>query len=279
MANVMMNHPDYCYLNPVGMQYIGDEDEAISQPIERLPFQSAAEPEREIVDVDTLERKPTDGDTAVVVRGLVIEKARTDVSFCYVGCAYCKKRMVVDDHGNLRCERHACVKDNTYFLVRVRFVESATGRSIWLTLFDQCMVGLLDVDARLFSYERKHADVQAEHFGRGHACFSPLRKVNETATTSLRLHACVLFQAELQTSNEVSICAHSTSPVPSSSYSTTDVTTDTSDCATTTTNTTTITSYFLQFISARSRELILHPSTDAFSDSLFFVSQLDTMLQ
>ncbi|KAK2175445.1 hypothetical protein NP493_731g01016 [Ridgeia piscesae] len=133
------------------MQDMGDEDEAISQPIERLPFRSAAEPEREIVDVDTLERKPTDGDTAVVVRGLVIEKVRTDVSFCYVGCPYCKKRMTVDDHGNLRCERHACVKGNTYFLISVRFVESATGRSIWLTLFDQCVPGLLDVDAKDFS--------------------------------------------------------------------------------------------------------------------------------
>ena len=138
MANVMMIQPEYCYYNPVGMQDIGDEDEAISHTIERLPSRSAAEPEREIVDVDTLERKPTDGDTAVVVRGLVIEKARTDVSFCYVGCAYCKKRMIVDDHGNLRCERHASVKGNTYFLVRVFFVELATGRSIWLTLFDHC---------------------------------------------------------------------------------------------------------------------------------------------
>ena len=137
----MMNHPEYCYYNPVGMQDIGDEDEAISQPIERLPFRSAAEPKREIVDVDTLERKPTDGDTAVVVRGLVIEKVRTGVSFCYVGCPYCKKRMIIDDHGNLRCERHACVKGNTYFLISVRFVESATGRSMWLTLFDLCMAG------------------------------------------------------------------------------------------------------------------------------------------
>ena len=35
--------------------------------------------------------------------------------------------------------------------VRVCFVESATGRSIWLTLFDQCMAGLLDVGAKDFS--------------------------------------------------------------------------------------------------------------------------------
>ena len=126
MANVMMNHPEYCYYNPVGMQDIGDEDEAISQPIERFPFRSATELERQIVNIDTLEWKPTDGDTVVVVRGLVIEKVRTDVSFCYVGCEYSKKRMIVDDHGYIRCERHACEKGNTYFLVSVRFVESAT---------------------------------------------------------------------------------------------------------------------------------------------------------
>ena len=79
--------------------------------------------------------------------------------------------MIVDDHGNLRCERHACVNGNTYFLVGVRFVESATGRFVWFTLFDKCMASLLDVGARLFCYARKHADVQAEHFGR-HTCIS-----------------------------------------------------------------------------------------------------------
>ena len=59
--------------------------------------------------------------------------------------------MIVDDHGNLRCERHACVDGNTYFVVRVCFVESATGWTIWLTLFNQCMAGLLDIDAKDFS--------------------------------------------------------------------------------------------------------------------------------
>ena len=158
----MLNHPEHhCYHNPVGMQDISDEDEATSHPLERLPSRSAAASDREIVDIDTLERKAIDGNTAVVVSGLVIEKIRTDVSFYYVGCAYCKKRMIVDDHGKLRCERHA--SGNTYFLVRVCFVESATGRSIWLNLFVQCMASLLDVDARLFSYARKHADLQAEH--------------------------------------------------------------------------------------------------------------------
>ena len=44
----------------------------------------------------------------------------------------------------------------------------------------------------------------------------------------------MLFQAELHTVDEPSTCARSTSPVPSSSYFTTDVTTDPSDCATTT---------------------------------------------
>ena len=48
----------------------------------------------------------------------------------------------------LRCERHACVNGNTYFLVRICFVESATSRPVWLTLFAQCMAGLLDVDAK-----------------------------------------------------------------------------------------------------------------------------------
>ena len=79
---------------------------------------------------------------------IVIEKVRIDVSFYYVGCAYCKKRMVIDDLGNHRCERHACVNGNTYFLVRVCFVESATGRSIWLSLLDQCMAGLLDINEK-----------------------------------------------------------------------------------------------------------------------------------
>ena len=44
----------------------------------------------------------------------------------------------------------------------------------------------------------------------------------------------MLFQTELQTGDEASTCARSTSPVPSSSYSTTDVTTEPSDCATAT---------------------------------------------
>ena len=52
------------------------------------------------------------------------------------------------------------------------------------------------------------------------------------------LRACLLFQAELQTGDEASICARSASPVPSSSYSTTDVTTEPSHGATTTTTTT-----------------------------------------
>ena len=111
-------------------------------------FLSDTQTEREIVYVDTLVRKVIDGDTAVVVNGLVIENVRTGVSFYFVGCAYCKKRMIDDDgHGNLPCEIHACVNCNTYFL-RVCFVESATGLSMWLTLFDQCMTAMLDVDAK-----------------------------------------------------------------------------------------------------------------------------------
>ena len=103
-----------------------------------------------------MEQKAIDGKTADVLSGLVIENVRTDASFYYVGRAYCKKRMIVDDHGNLRCERHACV--NTYFL-RVCFVESATGRSIWLTLFDQCMTGLLDVDAKDLSLKNESMQI------------------------------------------------------------------------------------------------------------------------
>ena len=161
MANVMLNQREHhWYYNPVGMQDISDEeDETTSHPIERVPSRSGAAADREIVDVDTLEQKAIDDNTAFVVRGLVIEKVHTDVSFYYVGCVFYKKRMIVDDHGKLRCERHACVNVNTYFLVRVCFVVSATGRSIWLTLFDQYMAGLLDVDAKDFSYARKHAGI------------------------------------------------------------------------------------------------------------------------
>ncbi|KAK2172461.1 hypothetical protein NP493_961g00014 [Ridgeia piscesae] len=43
------------------------------------------------------------------------------------------------------------VNYNNYFLVRIRFIESATGRFKWLMLFDQCLTGLLDVTAKYFS--------------------------------------------------------------------------------------------------------------------------------
>ena len=167
MANLMLNHPTYCHYNPVvGMQNTSDEsDEATSHPIDRVLSRVGAAAGPEIVDVDTLAQKVVDDNTAFVVGGLVVEKVRNDVPFNYVGCAYCKKRMIVDDHGNLRCERHACVNGNTcvngngntcvngntYFVVRICFVESATGRSMWLTLFDQCMAGLIDVGAKDFS--------------------------------------------------------------------------------------------------------------------------------
>ena len=120
------------------------------QPVIRSIDLSGAAVNREIVYVDTLEQKAVDGNTPFVVGGLVIKKVRTYDSFYYVGCAYCKKRMIVDDHGNLRCEGHACVNGNTYFVVRVCFAESATGRSMWLTLLDQCMGGLLAVDEKNF---------------------------------------------------------------------------------------------------------------------------------
>ena len=101
----MLNHQEHhCYYNPVGMQDSDEDDEATSHPIERVPSLSGAAADREIIDVDTLEQNAANGNSPCVVGGLVIEKVRTDVSFSYVGCAYCKKRIIVDDHGNLRCE-------------------------------------------------------------------------------------------------------------------------------------------------------------------------------
>ena len=62
------------------MQDISDEDdEATNYPIDRVPSRFGAAAYREIVDVDTLEQKAIDGNTAFVVRGFVIEKVRTDV--------------------------------------------------------------------------------------------------------------------------------------------------------------------------------------------------------
>ena len=95
------------------MQDISDEeDEATINSIERVPSLSGAAADRDIIDVDTLEQKTVDGNTAFVIRGLVIEKECSDVSCCYGGCVYCKKRMIVDDHGNLRCEKHERVNGN-----------------------------------------------------------------------------------------------------------------------------------------------------------------------
>ena len=82
--------------------------------------------------MDTLKRKSS-GDTAVVI-GVLIDKIGRGVSF-YVRLEYCKNRMIIKDHGNVRCERHKCVNCSTYFLVRIGFVDSATGRSMWLTSF------------------------------------------------------------------------------------------------------------------------------------------------
>ena len=153
----MLKHRHHrCLYDPVvGVHYISAESDEVttttSHPIERVPSLSGAAAVRDIVDVNvnlhTLEQKALDGNSAFVVGGLVIDKVRPDVSF-YVGCPFCKKRMLVDDHDNLRCERHACFKGNTYFLVGVCFVESATGRCVWFTLFDKCMASLLDVGAK-----------------------------------------------------------------------------------------------------------------------------------
>ena len=249
MANVMLNHSEYCYYNPVvGMQNTrGESDEVTttttSHPIERVPSLSGAAADRDIVDVDvnlhTLEQKAVDSNTAFVVGGLVIEKVRTDVSF-YVGCPYCKKRMLVDDHGNLRCERHACFNGNTYFLFRVCFVESATGRSAWFTLFDKCMASLLDVGAKDFFLMNESMRMSKLNTLVGSLFSLTIKKskrngyTNYNVTHLARLHACLLFHAELQTSDEGSTCVRSTSPVPCSSYPTPHVTTEPFDCATTT---------------------------------------------
>ena len=93
MATVMLNHREHhCYYNPVGMQYISDEDdEATSHPIERVSSQFVAAADRDIFDVDTLEQKAIDCNTAFVIIGIVLEKVWTDVSFYYFGCAYYKK--------------------------------------------------------------------------------------------------------------------------------------------------------------------------------------------
>ena len=149
-----------CFYDPVkGVQYISyQSDELTSHPIEQVQSLYGAAADRDIVDVDlhTLEHKAVDGNKAFVVGGLVIDKVRTDVSF------------YLDDHGNLRCEKHACVNGNTCFLVRVCFVESATGRSIIMvdlirTVYGQSVRRRCKI---LISYEPKHAYVQAEHFGR-----------------------------------------------------------------------------------------------------------------
>ena len=132
-AYAMLKRRDaHCFYDPVkGVQYISDQSDEVT----RHPSLYGAAVDREIVDVvlHTLEQKAVDGNTAFVVGGLVIDKVRTDVSFYF------------DDHGDLRWGKHACVNANTCFLV---LVESATGRSIWLTLFDQCMASLLDVGAK-----------------------------------------------------------------------------------------------------------------------------------
>ena len=190
----MLKHRDpRCFYHPAfGVQYISDESdeseesyEVTSHPIVRVPSLSGAAADRDIVDVDhhTLEQKAVDGNTAFVVGGLVIEKVRTHVSF-YVGCAYCKKRMIVDDHGNLRCERQACVNGNTYFVVRVCFVEATTGRTIWLTLFDRCMAGLLDIDAKDFSVMHESKQMHKLNTLVGIRMSLTLRRVNETVTST-----------------------------------------------------------------------------------------------
>ena len=76
-----------------------------------------------------MERMPSGGDT-VVVRGLVIDNVSRDVSF-YVGCAYSKKRMIVDDHGNLGAK-------DTMTLTSSSEYASSSRLTMWLTLFDQC---------------------------------------------------------------------------------------------------------------------------------------------
>ena len=90
LSFVLLKHREHhCYYNSFGIS--NEDNEATSHPIERVKSRFGAAADREIVDVDTLEQKAVDGNTAFVVRVLVIEKIRTDVSFYYVACAYCKK--------------------------------------------------------------------------------------------------------------------------------------------------------------------------------------------
>ena len=58
------------------------------------------------------------------------------------------------------------------------------GRSIWLTLFDLCMTGLLDVDAKDFYLMGESMQMYKLNslVSCVYACLSPLRKVNETGT-------------------------------------------------------------------------------------------------
>ncbi|KAK2161715.1 hypothetical protein NP493_1564g00005 [Ridgeia piscesae] len=106
------------------------DDKTTSHPIEWVPSRFGAAADREIVDVDTLEQNGINGNTAFVVRGLIIVKVRTDISFYYIGCAYCKKRMIVDDHGNHRFERHACLGGKTYFLGRAELKPTTKRRLV-----------------------------------------------------------------------------------------------------------------------------------------------------
>ena len=80
--------------------------------------------------------------------------------------------------------RHACVKGNTYFLISVRFVESATGRSIWLTLFDQCVPGLLDVDAKDFSLMHENMQMSKLNTLVGTRMFLTIKKSKRNGYTN-----------------------------------------------------------------------------------------------
>ena len=53
MANVMLNHPEYCHYKPVsGMQNTSNEsDEATSHPVERVPVATASGKDSETVHV------------------------------------------------------------------------------------------------------------------------------------------------------------------------------------------------------------------------------------
>ena len=169
MANLMLNHPTYCYYNPVvGMQNKSDEsDEATRHPIDRVPSRVGAAAGPEIVDVDTLAQKVVDDNTA----------------FCrwrprrWEGtqwCSFLLRRMcVLQEANDCRRPRQSSVRKTRIrereHLLRCQSMLRRVGHgSFYMVDLIRPVYGrsVRRRCKRLFSYARKHADVQVEHFGR-----------------------------------------------------------------------------------------------------------------